>query len=91
MVKIQHHIDGVYTIEFESMDDLLAGRFKRFDQPLLSPRTWVVNVEIMNPSPPDTIAGPDNLICVNPAVVFRPSDKKYLLYFKGNIYDPELR
>jgi hypothetical protein len=45
----------------------------------------------MDPSPAGTVAGPDNLICVNPAVVFRPSDRKYLLYFKGNIYDPEWR
>ncbi|MEG1545025.1 MAG: hypothetical protein RR382_10965, partial [Tannerellaceae bacterium] len=34
---------------------------------------------------------PDNLIVVNPSVVYRPSDKKYLLYFKGNIYDPGWR
>lgn len=79
------------VIEFNSIEDLMAGRFIRSNQPLLSPRTRVINIEIMNPSPPGTIAGPDNLICVNPAVVFRPSDGKYLLYFKGNIYDPEWR
>jgi len=79
------------VIEFDSMEDLLAGRFIRSDQPLLSPRTRVINIDIMNSSAPGTIPGPDNLICVNPAVVFRPSDGKYLLYFKGNIYDPEWR
>lgn len=79
------------VIEFESMEELLAGHFKRFDHPLLSPRTRVINIEVMDPSPSGTVAGPDNLICVNPAVVFRPSDRKYLLYFKGNIYDPEWR
>ncbi len=79
------------VIEFNSIEDLMAGRFIRFNRPLLSPRTRVINIEIMNPSPPGTVAGPDNLIVVNPAVVFRPSDKKYLLYFKGNIYDPEWR
>lgn len=34
---------------------------------------------------------PDNIIVVNPSVVYRPSDQKYLLYFKGNIYDPTWR
>ena len=28
---------------------------------------------------------------VNPSVVQRPSDGKYLLYFKGNYYDPHWR
>jgi len=79
------------VLEFNSIEDLMAGRFIRSNQPLLSPRTRVINIEIMNPSPPGTVAGPDNLIVVNPAVVFRPSDKKYLLYFKGNIYDPDWR
>ncbi len=79
------------VIEFNSIEDLLAGRFRRFDHPLLSPRTRVINIEVMNPSPPGTTAKADNLIVVNPAVVYRPSDGKYLLYFKGNIYDPDWR
>ena len=33
------------------------------------------------------MALPDNLIIVNPSVVHRPADDKYLLYFKGNLYD----
>jgi hypothetical protein len=79
------------VIEFNSIEDLLAGRFLRSDRPLLAPRTRVINISIADPSPDGTTAKPDNLIVVNPAVVFRPSDKKYLLYFKGNIYDPNWR
>lgn len=79
------------VIEFNSIEDLLAGRFKRFDQPLLSPRTRVKSKDVVDPSPPGTVARPDNIIVVNPAVVFRPLDGKSLLFFKGNIYDPEWR
>ena len=79
------------VIEFNSIEDLLAGRFKRFDQPLLSPRTRVKSKDVFNPSPSGTIAKPDNIIVVNPAVVYRPYDRKYLLFFKGNIYDPVWR
>ena len=46
---------------------------------------------VVAPSPSGTVPLPDNLIVVNPAVVFRPSDQKYLLYFKGNLYDPHWR
>lgn len=79
------------VIEFNSIEDLMAGRFKRFDQPLLTPRTRVKNKDVINPSPSGTIAKPDNLIIVNPAVEQRPSDGKYLLFFKGNQYDPVWR
>lgn len=79
------------VIEFNSVEDLLAGRFTRFDQPLVSPRTRVKSKAVVDPSPPGTIAGPDNLIAVNPAVEYRPADGKYLLFFKGNIYDPNWR
>ena len=79
------------VIEFNSIEDLLAGRMTRFDQPLLSPRTRVKPDNVVQPSPNGTTAKPDNLIVVNPAVVFRPADKKYLLFFKGNIYDPSWR
>jgi hypothetical protein len=79
------------VIEFNSIEDLMAGRFKRFDQPLLAPRTRVKSQDVVNPSPAGTVAKPDNLIIVNPAVVQRPSDGKYLLFFKGNIYDPQWR
>ncbi len=79
------------VIEFNSFQDLLAGRFNRPDQPLLVPRTRVKKDNVLNPSPEGTAAKPDNLIVVNPSVVFRPSDGKYLLYFKGNLWDPNWR
>ncbi|MBK6284845.1 MAG: glycoside hydrolase family protein [Draconibacterium sp.] len=79
------------VIEFNSIEDLLAGNFTRFDKPLLAPRTRVVHVPVNDASPAGTVAKADNLIVVNPSVVYRPSDKKYLLFFKGNIYDPNWR
>lgn len=79
------------VVEFNSIEDLLAGKYIRSEQPLLSPRTRVKPDNIFNPSPPEVEAKPDNLIVVNPAVVFRPKDEKYLLFFKGNIYDPNWR
>lgn len=79
------------VIEFSSIEDLLAGRFKRPDQPLLSPRTRVKPDDVVNSSPPGVVAKPDNLIVVNPAVEYRASDGKYILVFKGNIYDPTWR
>ncbi|UCS95476.1 glycoside hydrolase family protein [Echinicola marina] len=80
---------GVVT--FDSIEELLKGNITRYDKPLLSPRTRVKPDNVFNPSPKGTTALPDNLIVVNPAVVFRPSDGKYLLYFKGNIYAPSWR
>ena len=79
------------VIEFNSIEDFLAGKFNRSGQPLLSPRTRVKPDNVICPSPFGTLAKPDNLIVVNPAVVYRPTDGKYLLYFKGNIYDPNWR
>lgn len=79
------------VIEFDNFDDLLAGRFERSDEPLLAPRTRVKPNNIVEPSPEGTKAGPDNIIVVNPAVVQRPSDGKYLLFYKGNVYDPSWR
>ena len=79
------------VVEFESIEGLLAGEFRRFDRPLLAPRTRVKATDVVDPSPEGTVAKPDNLIVVNPAIVQRPSDGKYLLYFKGNIYDPRWR
>ncbi len=76
------------VIEFSRIEDLLSGNFVRSDAPLLSPRTRVKKDQILNPSPEGTEPLPDNIIVVNPSVVYRPSDHKYLLYFKGNIYDP---
>jgi hypothetical protein len=79
------------VVEFGSIEGLLAGEWRRFDRPLLAPRTRVRATDVVDPSPEGTVAKPDNLIVVNPAVVQRPSDGKYLLYFKGNIYDPRWR
>ncbi len=87
----QNQLIGV--IEFNSFTDLLEGNFVRPDKPLLTPRTRVKHDtdNAYNPSPDSIKPLPDNLITVNPSVVYRESDKKYLLYFKGNIYDPVWR
>lgn len=79
------------VLSFDSMADLLAGRFERSEAPLLAPRTRVKSDNVLDPSPEGTVAGPDNLIVVNPSVVRNPSDGKYYLYFKGNVYDPHWR
>jgi hypothetical protein len=79
------------VIEFESFQDLLTGEFKRPDKPLLIPRTRVKKDNVFNPSPDGIVAKPDNLIVVNPSVVYSPSDEKYLLYIKGNLWDPNWR
>lgn len=76
------------VIAFDNFQDLVNGNFERSDTPLLTPRTRVKTDHIVNPSPKGTQPKPDNIIVVNPSVVQRPSDGKYLLYFKGNIYDP---
>lgn len=79
------------VIEFNSFEDLVNGNFKRSDTPILSPRTRVKPDYIVEPSPEGTEPKPDNIIVVNPSVVQRPSDAKYLLYFKGNFYNPTWR
>lgn len=79
------------VIEFESFDDLMHGNYIRSDKPLLSPRTRVKPDNIVAPSPEGTAPKPDNIIVVNPSVVQRPSDGKYLLFFKGNFYNPGWR
>ncbi len=79
------------VIEFESFNDLVNGNFQRPDKPLLIPRTRIKADNVLNPSPPGTTPKPDNLIVVNPSVVYRPIDGKYLLYFKGNLWDPNWR
>lgn len=79
------------VIEFDSFEQLMAGNFQRPDQALLAPRTRVKPNNIVDPSPEGTQPKPNNIIVVNPSVVQRPSDGKYLLYFKGNIYDPHWR
>jgi len=79
------------VIEFNSFDDLLSGNFKRSDKPILRPRTRVKPDNVVNPSPDGTEPKPDNIIVVNPSVVRRPSDGKFLLFFKGNFYNPNWR
>lgn len=80
---------GVLT--FKSFKGLLKGEFTASSSPLLPPRTRVKPDNVVNPSAEGVEPKPDNLITVNPSVVYRPYDKKYLLYFKGNIYDPGWR
>jgi hypothetical protein len=84
-------VQKIGVIACSSIDDLASGRFTRPDTPLLEPRTRVKERDVIGPSPAGTQALPDNLIVVNPSVVFRPTDGKYLLYFKGNLYDPNWR
>jgi len=79
------------VIAVDTLEDLIRREFNRPDAPLLSPRTRVKPDKVIEPSPPGTETRPDNLVVVNPSVVFRPADGKYLLYFKGNIYDPGWR
>lgn len=79
------------VIEFDSFEQLMAGNFERPDTPLLTPRTRVKPDHIVAPSPEGTAPKPDNIIVVNPSVVQRPTDGKYLLYFKGNFYNPNWR
>lgn len=79
------------VIEFNNFKDLMSGNFRRSESPILSPRTRVKPDNIVNPSLPGTTPKPDNIIVVNPSVVQRPSDGKFLLYFKGNVYDPNWR
>jgi hypothetical protein len=76
------------VIEFNNFDDLLTGQFFRPDKPILQPRTRVKKDHIVNGSRLDVVAKPDNIIVVNPSVVFNPLTSEYMLYFKGNLYEP---
>lgn len=76
---------------FNSIKELLEGEFSCNEQPLLAPRTRVKPDNVLEPSSEGIAAKPDNLILVNPAVVYYPLKKKYYLYFKGNVYDPTWR
>lgn len=76
------------VIEFENFEDLLSGNFNRPKQPLLSPRTRVKAKNIVNGSLKGVSAKPDNIIVVNPSVDYNPHTKKYMLFFKGNLYEP---
>lgn len=79
------------VIVFSDFETLKKGKYDRFDAPVLGPRTRVKPDMIVRPSPEGTLALPDNIITVNPAVVYNPNTQKYLLYFKGNMYVPEWR
>lgn len=79
------------VICFNTIKELLDGKFTCNEHPLLIPRTRVKADNVLEPSPEGTVTKPDNLIMVNPAVVYSPSNKKYFLYFKGNVYDPTWR
>jgi len=84
-------VQQIGVIVAGSIADLVNGNWTRPDQPLLSPRTRVKARDVVDPSPPGTVAKPDNMVVVNPSVVYRPRDGKYLLFFKGNLYDPTWR
>lgn len=84
-------VQAVSVIAVSQLEDLIMGNFTRPAEPLLRARTRVKSPPVIDPSPDGTQALPDNLIVVNPSVVYRPSDRKYLLYFKGNLYDPNWR
>lgn len=84
-------VQAVAVIGVDRLEDLVNGRFDRPKEPLLRARTRVKPDQVVDPSPEGTVALPDNLIVVNPTVEYRPSDQKYLLYFKGNLYDPGWR
>ncbi len=84
-------VQKIGVITCGSLDDLVSGNFARPEKSLLTPRTRVKKQDVISPSPPGTQPKPDNLVVVNPSVVYRPSDGKYLLYFKGNLYDPDWR
>ena len=58
---------------FNSIKELLEGKFSCNEQPLLAPRTRVKPDNVLEPSPEGTVTKPDNLILVNPAVVYHLS------------------
>ncbi|HUH46690.1 MAG TPA: glycoside hydrolase family protein, partial [Arenibacter sp.] len=76
------------VVSFNSFEDLVSGNFSRPKKPLIEPRTRVKPDHILNPSPPNTVAKPDNIIVVNPSVDYNPKTGKYMLFFKGNLYEP---
>ncbi|MEZ6036165.1 MAG: glycoside hydrolase family protein [Planctomycetota bacterium] len=78
------------VVHATSVEALVAGRYERPREPLLTPRTRVKPDNVVAPSSPGTAPLPDNLIVVNPSVVRAP-DGRVLLYFKGNVYDPRWR
>jgi len=84
-------VQSVAVIAVDHLEDLIDGNFIRPVSPLMTARTRVKTENVIDPSPEGTVALPDNLIMVNPTVEYRPSDQKYLLYFKGNLYDPSWR
>ncbi|MGM9738066.1 MAG: glycoside hydrolase family protein [Candidatus Cryptobacteroides sp.] len=79
------------VLSFATVADFLEGNYESSGEPLIVPRTRVKKDNILNPSPDGTVPLPDNIIAVNPAVEYNPVTGKYLLYFKGNIYDPSWR
>ena len=76
------------VLQFKNFEDLINSNFQRAKEPLLSPRTRVKPDNIVNGSPEGTEPKPDNIIVVNPSIDFNPRTNQYLLYFKGNLYEP---
>ncbi len=81
----------VGVVHATSVLELAAGRFERPTEPILEPRTRVKDKDVLFPSAPGVTPLPDNLVVVNPAVVRAPDGEGFLLYFKGNLYDPNWR
>jgi len=79
------------VVVFRHIEDLLNGDYFRSETPILSPRTRVKKDDVVDPSPRRVKAKPDNMIVVNPSVIYNPDTKKYMLFFKGNLYDPQWR
>ena len=77
----------IRQITFNGRKELLEGKFSCNEQPLLAPRTRVKPDNVLEPSPEGTVTKPDNLILVNPAVVYHPLKKKYYLYYNHNHAD----
>lgn len=80
-VLVRHQRIGV--IEFDTFEDLLAGDFKRSEEPLLAPLSnYGYNVpEHEHFGDKENITAA-NIVVVNPSVEKRP-DGKYILVFKG--------
>lgn len=76
------------VLSFKSFDKLLQGDFKRPQKPALTPRSRVKANQVLNPSPKGTPTKPDNLIAVNPSVAYNHKSREYMLFFKGNVYEP---
>ena len=80
-VLVRHQRIGV--IEFDSVEDLVNGKFHRSDKPLLSPlSSFGYNVPEKEQFGDENNPSVANIVVVNPSVEKRP-DGKYILVFKS--------